>query len=270
MNMNIMEDRYNRNKLIAEFGEEGQAKLKNAGVLVVGAGGLGSPVLLYLAAAGVGTLGIVDHDTVNITNLQRQILHHTGDIGRDKALSAGEKLAALNPETHLLIYPERFTEENAEHIVSGSGRFYKFPGQPDTGRTFPLPGGYDFVVDCCDNYATKLLINDICVKMKKPYSHGAVIAMRGEVMTCIPGTACYRCVFETPPEDGVLPASSQIGILGSVAGIVGSIQATEAIKYLVGMDGLITNRLLVVDAATMRFLTLNIKPSNKCMCGKSD
>jgi molybdopterin/thiamine biosynthesis adenylyltransferase len=279
------EDRYNRNILIEGFGEEGQSKLKNAKVLVVGAGGLGSPVLFYLTAAGVGTIGIVDHDTVNVSNLQRQILHRSDDIGRVKVESAREKLSALNPETELLIYPGTFTEANAERIVKGEAPFYKCPGrrgnaarslllpasdeernETDDGPQGRLPGEYDMVVDCCDNYATKLLINDVCVKLEKPYSHGAVVAMRGEVMTYLPGCACYRCIFDTPPEDGVLPASSQIGILGSVAGMAGCIQATEVIKYLVGMDGLITNRLLILDAGTMQTFSLKVKKRTTCRC----
>ena len=239
-----MEERYSRNMLIKDFGEEGQAKLKAAKALVVGAGGLGSPALFYLTAAGVGTIGIVDDDVVNISNLQRQILHTTHDVGRRKTESAREKLVALNPDVNILLYSDRFTEENAERIISE----------------------YDFVVDSCDNYATKLLINDICVKMKKPYSHGAVVSMRGEVMTYVPGSACYRCVFEMPPEDGVQPTSEQTGILGSVAGIVGSIQATETIKYLTGMNSLITNRILIIDDKAVNFLSLNVRKRSSCIC----
>ena len=180
-----MEDRYGRNILIEGFGDEGQAKLKAAKVLVVGAGGLGSPVLLYLAAAGVGTLGIVDDDTVNITNLQRQLLHFNADLNRPKIVSAREKVTSLNPEVNVVTYPCRFTEENAESIILGLTSREEVNGLL-TPSPEPPGGEYDFIVDCCDNYATKLLINDVCVKLQKPYSHGAVIAMRGEVMTCIP------------------------------------------------------------------------------------
>ncbi|MDR0574606.1 MAG: HesA/MoeB/ThiF family protein [Tannerella sp.] len=260
-----MEDRYNRNILIENFGEEGQAKLRTSRALVIGAGGLGSPVLFYLAAAGVGTIGVVDDDVVNVANLQRQILHFTSDLGRRKTDSAQEKLTALNPDVRIVIYNCRFSNENAEKVINGSM-------EGDTvGLTKDVscqnPGGeYDFVVDCCDNYATKLLINDVCVKMKKPYSHGAVVAMRGEVMTYIPGSACYRCVFDTLPEDGVLPAASQIGILGSVAGIVGCTQATETIKYLVGINDLITNRILIAEANTMNFFSLKAKRVSSCIC----
>lgn len=253
-----MEERYARNILLENIGEEGQAKLKSAKALVVGAGGLGSPALYYLAAAGVGTIGIVDDDIVTISNLQRQILHATNDLGRPKAASAQEKLVALNPNVNIVPYNYRFTKDNAEKIISG------LTGNITNGNS---PGGeYDFVVDCCDNYSTKFLINDICVKMKKPFSHGAVIAMRGEVMTYIPGSACYRCVFETPPEDDVRPTYGQTGVLGSVAGIIGSMQATETIKYLVGMNDLITNRILITIAQTMSFYSLNFKKRSSCIC----
>ena len=242
------ENRYIRNVLIENIGLEGQERLKKAKILVVGAGGLGSPVLFYLAAAGVGTLGVVDNDVVNISNLQRQILHRTNDIGRDKTISAGEKLSALNPDVRIIVYNELFTEENAIGIIK----------DPE--------GEYDFVIDCCDNYKTKLLINDVCVGLGKPYSHGAVVAMRGEAMTYIPGAACYRCVFDNPPEDGKLPVSSEIGILGSVAGMVGCIQATEAIKYIAGMNDLIADRILIIDANIMNFSSLKVKSNDKCCC----
>ena len=230
------ESRYSRNILIEDFGEEGQIKLKKSKVLVIGAGGLGSPVLYYLAAAGIGTLGIVDYDTVDISNLQRQILHHSNDIGISKIISAKDKLEALNPDIHIVPYEEHFTRENAVGLVCE----------------------YDFIVDCCDNYETKFLINDICVAEQKPYSHGAVLALRGEVMTYVPGHADYRSVFDGPPENGTVPTSAQAGILGAIAGIVGSIQATEVVKYFTGIGSLILNRLLIIDGKTMAFLSLKI------------
>lgn len=231
-----MDNRYTRNTLIEGFGEEGQHKIKRAKVLVVGAGGLGSPVLFYLAAAGVGTLGIIDYDVVDISNLQRQILHQTTDLGKSKIESAKEKLMALNPEVKIKTYGFKFTADNAADIIKE----------------------YDFVIDCCDNYATKFLINDVCVMEQKPYSHGAVLALRGEVMTYLPGYADYRSVFDNPPEEGTVPTSAQVGILGSIAGIVGSIQATEAIKYLTGIGDLILNRILIVDGKTMCFHSLKV------------
>lgn len=230
-------NRYNRNILIDGFGEDGQQKLNSAKVLVIGAGGLGSPVLFYLAAAGVGTLGIIDYDVVDISNLQRQILHRTDEVGKLKTESAKEKLLALNPNTRVVTYVEPFNRDNAAMIVCQ----------------------YDFVVDCCDNYETKFLINDVCVKEHKPYSHGAVLTLRGEVMTYIPGCADYRCVFENPPEVGIVPTSAEVGILGSIAGVVGSIQATEVIKYLTGIGDLITDRILIFDGKTMKFHSLKIR-----------
>lgn len=228
-------DRYNRNKLLEGFGEEGQEKLRRSKVLVIGAGGLGSPVLFYLAAAGVGTIGIIDSDCVEASNLQRQILHHTADIGLRKTDSATTKLKALNPETEVITYPIRFEATNAGELI-----------QP-----------YDFIIDCCDNFVTKYLINDSCVAAQKPFSHGAVVALRGEVMTYTPGNASYRDIFEDAPEDGTVPTSAQIGILGSIAGIIGSIQATEAIKYIVGTGDLILNRMLILDGRSMKFISIH-------------
>lgn len=229
-------DRYNRNRLIEGFGEEGQRKLAEAKVLVIGAGGLGSPVLLYLAAAGVGTLGIVDYDKVEVTNLQRQILHFTSDLNRPKVASAANKLQDLRPDIHLQLHEEAFTRQNATALVCS----------------------YDFVIDCCDNFETKFLINDVCVQEKIPYSHGSVVALRGEVMTYLPGHNCYRAFFDAPPDSPEAYTSATAGILGAMAGVVGSIQATEAIKYLTGMGELLVDKLLTIDGRTMRFQTLHL------------
>jgi molybdopterin/thiamine biosynthesis adenylyltransferase len=231
-------ERYSRNIRIEGFGEEGQAKLKAAKVLVVGSGGLGSPVLLYLAAAGIGTLGIVDDDVVDESNLQRQVLHSTDDIGSGKVVSASRKLQALNPHVELVTYNERFTRANALDLIAP----------------------YDFVVDCCDNFATKFLIDDVCVQQQKPYSHGSVVALRGEVLTYTPGHASYRSLFGGQPADDRGLVSAQAGILGAIAGMVGSIQATEVIKYFTGLGELLTNRLLIVDGKTMSFQCLKINP----------
>jgi len=239
-----MENRYNRNILLEGVREKGQERLRNSRVLVIGAGGLGSPVLFYLAAAGIGTIGIVDYDCVDESNLQRQIIHSTSDIGKMKIDSAAEKLTALNPELNVVTYPDRFGRENAQDLVKS----------------------YDFVVDCCDNYATKFLINDICVEQRKAYSHGAVVAMRGEAMTYVPGGACYRCVFEKAPSGDKCPDSSDIGILGSMAGIIGSIQATEAVKYLTRQSGLLLNRILIADGKQMTFHSLKVNKRNRCIC----
>ncbi len=230
-------NRYHRNILIEGFGEEGQKKLQRAKVLVVGAGGLGSPVLLYLAAAGVGTLGIIDFDKVDETNLQRQIIHFTEDIGKSKVQSAAEKISMLNTEVKINAYQELFTEGNARELVRQ----------------------YDFVIDCCDNYTTKFLINDICEAEKIAFSHGAVLAMKGEVMTCTPGNTTYRSVFGAPPPEDSMPTAAEAGILGAIAGIIGSIQAAEAVKYITGIGELIVNRMLIFDGRKMQFYSLDCK-----------
>jgi molybdopterin/thiamine biosynthesis adenylyltransferase len=223
---------------IEGFGEEGQAKLKAAKVLVIGSGGLGSPVLLYLAAAGIGTLGIVDYDVVEESNLQRQVIHFTDDMGARKVASAARKLHQLNPHVELRTYNERFTRENALDLIAP----------------------YDFVVDCCDNFATKFLIDDVCVQQQKPYSHGSVIALRGEVLTYTPGNASYRSVFGGQPADETGLVSAQVGILGAMAGMVGTIQATEVVKYFTGIGELLTNRLLIINGRDMHFQCLTIRP----------
>jgi molybdopterin/thiamine biosynthesis adenylyltransferase len=240
-------ERFKRNILIEGIGEEGQQKLKNSKILVVGAGGLGSPVLYYLAAAGVGTLGIIDYDVVDITNLQRQIIHTTADLGRMKVISAEEKLKAVYPDIKINAYQVELTEENAGDLISK----------------------YDFIVDCSDNYETKFLINDVCVRLQKPYSHGAILALRGEVMTYLPGNACYRCIFGNPPENGSVPLASEAGVLGSVAGVIGSIQATEVLKYITGVGELLINRLLIFDGKTMNFVSLKAEKNKNCICEKT-
>ncbi|NDV64437.1 HesA/MoeB/ThiF family protein [Bacteroides sp. 224] len=237
-------ERYYRNILIPGFGKEGQDKLQNAKVLVIGVGGLGSPVLFYLAAAGVGTIGMIDSDKVNISNLQRQILHYTENLYNYKVDSAKEKLEKLNPDIKFHTYIELFSAQNGENLARN----------------------YDFIVDCSDNYDTKFLINDICVKTKTPYCHAAVTAMKGEVMTILPESACYRCAFPEPPAEGDVATSSEIGVLGAVAGIVGSIQATEVVKYFTGVGELLTNKLLLIDAKTMTFYTLKVKKTSNCCC----
>lgn len=229
-------ERYTRNILIDGFGAAGQEKLRRSRVLVIGAGGLGSPVLLYLAAAGVGTLGIVDFDVVDVTNLQRQIIHTEGDIAMPKAESAKRSVGELNPDVKIEVHSVRFTPENAAELA----------------------GAYDFVIDCSDNYETKFLINDTCVNLGKPYSHGAILAMRGEAMTYVPGHSDYRKVFASPPEEGDVPLASQAGVLGSVAGVIGSIQATEAVKYLTGIGELLTDRILIFDGRAMTFHVLKV------------
>jgi adenylyltransferase/sulfurtransferase len=243
-------ERYSRQIMVPDLGGKGQVQLRQARVLVVGAGGLGSPAALYLAAAGVGRLGLVDPDRVELSNLQRQILHFTPDIGRAKVESARSKLAQLNPEVEISLYAQRLTDDNAAEILNG----------------------YDFVLDGSDNFATKFLVNDTAVRMGIAYSHAGIVRLQGQTMTVVPGkSACYRCVFKEPPPPEEILSCQQAGILGAVAGTIGSIQATEAVKYLTGFEeGLLLNRLLTYDAATMIFHTVDVKKNARCgACGET-
>jgi len=218
-------ERFNRQMMLDGFGEEGQKRLLASKVLVVGAGGLGSPVLIYLAAAGVGTLGIVDADVVSLSNLHRQVLHTTADLERAKVTSAEEKLKTLNPDVKINAYSCFLTAENAEEIIRD----------------------YDFIIDCTDNFTVKYLINDTCVRLGKPFSMGGVTGYTGQVMTHVPGTASYRDIF---PEQ---PQASSKAILSTVPGMLGTVQATECIKYLAGVGELLTNAFLTFDALSMRW-----------------
>lgn len=233
--------RYKRHIILDGVGTEGQERLLAASVLIVGAGGLGSPISLYLAAAGIGRIGIADADKVDISNLQRQVIHTTNDIGRQKALSAKEKILAINPDIIVDIH-DMFIEENADEMVKN----------------------YNFIVDATDNYAAKFLINDVCIRQGKPFSHGSLLRLGGQVFTHIPGSACYRCLFGNEPEGDSMPNSSDAGILGAVAGIVGTIQATEVLKYFTKCGTLLTNRLLCIDAQTMTFNSIAFGKDNHC------
>ncbi|MDR1454526.1 MAG: HesA/MoeB/ThiF family protein [Tannerella sp.] len=240
-------ERYSRHILLQEVGVEGQEKIRNGKVLVIGAGGLGSPVLLYLAAAGVGTLGVVDGDVVDLSNLQRQVIHATPDVGRTKVLSAKERINLLNPDVKV----------NAIHGLFGAG------------NAFDLIREYDFVVDGTDNFPGKFLINDACVLAGKPFSHGGILRFDGQTLTYLPGTACYRCAFHSPPPPGAIPTCSQAGVLGAIPGILGAIQAAEALKFLTGAGELLTDRLLTFDARTMNFRTVRLKRNPRCpVCGE--
>jgi len=241
--------RYSRNILLREIGVEGQTRLCDARVLVVGAGGLGSPAALYLAAAGVGTIGIVDYDRVDTTNLQRQILHTTEDIGRAKVDSAAAAIRSLNPDVRVVPVNRMLRAENVLEIIRD----------------------YAFVLDGSDNFSAKFLVNDACVLSGIPFSHGGVLGFTGQTMTVIPGeSACYRCIFRQPPPAGTVATCSEAGVLGSVAGMLGSIQATEALKYLAGAGQLLTDTLLQFDALTMRFRSVQLARQNSCpVCGSS-
>lgn len=241
-----MNRRYSRHVLLEGFGTSGQEKLLRSKVLLVGAGGLGSPNALYLAAAGVGTIGIADADTVSISNLQRQIIHFTQDVGRPKVESAAEKMRMVNPDVRVITHECFITADNVMDIIRD----------------------YDFIIDCTDSFASKYLINDACVMAGKPFCAGGVVKYGAQVMTYVPGTACYRCIFPEPPAESQVETCSTVGVLGSVVGIMGSIQATEAIKYLTGTGKLLTDSLLLVDALTMEFQTLRFGHSDECpLCG---
>ena len=240
--------RYSRHILLQDVGVEGQEKIMNARVLVVGAGGLGAPVSLYLAAAGIGRIGIVDADVVDLSNLQRQVIHFTKDVGVPKVKSAEEKIKAINPDVQVDTYYEFLDSSNALDIIKE----------------------YDFVVDGTDNFPVKFLINDACVMAGKPFSHGGILRFNGQTFTHLPGTACYRCMFKEPPPVGAVPTCSQAGVLGAIAGMLGTIQAAETLKYFTGVGELLTNRLLTFDAKMMQFRTVPVKHRDSCaICGSN-
>ena len=242
-------ERYSRHIILKDVGGSGQEKILKAKVLIIGAGGLGAPIALYLAAAGVGTLGIIDGDVVDVTNLQRQVIHFTADIGKPKVLSAKEKINQMNPDVTVHAIEGLATSENILDLIKG----------------------YDFVIDGTDNFAAKFLVNDACVMGKKPFSHGGILRFDGQTMTIVPGqSACYRCVFDSPPPKNAVPTCSQAGVLGAVAGMLGTIQAAEALKYITGIGDLLVNRLLIFDAKTMGFRTAKFKKKATCpVCGEN-
>jgi sulfur-carrier protein adenylyltransferase/sulfurtransferase len=239
--------RYARHLMLPQIGEAGQERLFGSRVLVVGAGGLGSPVIYYLAAAGVGTLGIADADVVDLSNLQRQILHGTDDVGRSKTDSACESVARLNPDVKVNRITERICPENVMRILDG----------------------YDLVVDACDNFPTRYLMNDACVLQKKTYIHGSVFQFEGQTTTFVPGAGpCYRCLFPQPPEPEILPRGNDIGLPGAVPGLIGLIEAVETLKLLLGIGASLSGRLLLFDALKLRFRELNIRRDPECrVCG---
>ena len=234
--------------MLTQVGDEGQELLLHKSVLIIGAGGLGSPAALYLAAAGVGTIGIADFDAVELSNLQRQVLHHTADVGRPKVRSAHEKLAALNPDVRIVAYEDRITADNILDIA----------------------GSYDFVIDATDNFDAKFLINDACVLIRKPFSHGGILRFEGQTMTVQSHlSACYRCIFPEPPEGELATACARAGVLGVLPGVIGSLQATEALKCLLGMGNLLTDRLLTYNALTLKFREVPVKRNPSCpVCGE--
>jgi adenylyltransferase/sulfurtransferase len=246
--------RYARHILLDEVGGAGQARLRRAKVLVVGAGGLGSPLLMYLAAAGVGTLGIVDDDVVDLSNLQRQIVHTTARVGEAKVASARRALLELNPDTVVVEHRERL----------------------DTANALALAGGYDVVADGSDNFPTRFLLNDACFFARRPLVSGAVLRFEGQVATFKAYERsgdgshgpCYRCLFRAPPPPGEVPSCAEAGVLGAFCGVIGSLQATEVIKELLGIGESLSGSLLIIDGLLARFRRIGVKADPGCpLCG---
>jgi adenylyltransferase/sulfurtransferase len=238
--------RYSRHLVLPQWGEEGQRRLMEAKVLVVGAGGLGSPVLLYLAGAGVGTLGIVEFDVVDVSNLPRQILHHMHDIGRSKAASAAQAIADNNPDVKTLVHETRLTRENALEIVAG----------------------YDIIVSAVDSLAVRYLINDACVLLSKPMVEASVLAYEGQCTVFLPGKGCYRCLYPTPPPPGLMPGPVEAGVLSILPAVMGPIEAMETIKLILGIGRSLNGRLLLFDALSMEFREVRIRRDVDCaVCG---
>lgn len=239
--------RYSRHILLPKVGGKGQKKINNAKVLMVGAGGLGAPVGYYLAAAGVGKIGIVDGDQVELSNLQRQIVHSTEDLGKNKGVSARETLLALNPGIEVVTYQTRVTSENISDILKD----------------------YEIVVDGSDNFPTRYLVNDACVLDRKPLSHGAVFRFHGQATTIIPGEGpCYRCLFREPPPPGTVASCEEAGVLGVLPGLIGLIQATEVLKLILGAGDVLKGRLLIYEALEMEFQQIKVRRDSNCpVCG---
>lgn len=242
-------ERYSRHIILPEVGGMGQTKLLESRVLLIGAGGLGSPAGLYLAAAGIGTLGIIDQDVVDLSNLQRQILHGTRDIGRPKVESAKETIADINPDVNVITHTERLSSENALEII----------------------GSYDLVVDGCDNFPTRYLINDACVMLGKPNVHGSIFQFEGQATVFYPGKGpCYRCLYPMPPPPGMAPSCQEAGVFGVLPGIIGNIQAFETIKVLLDVGELLIGRLLLFNGLTTEFKELTLRQDTECpMCGEN-
>lgn len=239
---------YQRQIALPEVGEGGQLRLLQSRVLIIGLGGLGSPALYYLSACGIGEIGIADGDRVELSNLNRQILHGEEDLGKEKTVSARESIARLRTEGRLNLHPVRITAANAPEIINS----------------------YDFVVEATDSFEAKLLINDVCVKLGKPFSHAGILGMCGQTMTVVPGKGpCFRCVFGDLPPPGRAVTPSEAGVMGSVTGVMGAIQATEAIKYLLNCGDLLVGRLLTWDALSMTFRSIKLPPARRCdVCRK--
>jgi molybdopterin/thiamine biosynthesis adenylyltransferase len=247
LNSNQIE-RYSRQLILKDVGVKGQKKLLDSKVLIIGMGALGSASSMYLASVGVGTIGIVDGDNVELSNLQRQVLHSESKIGKSKVQSAKETLQGINSDVNIITYETFADDTNILEIIKD----------------------YDFIIDATDRIENKFLINDACVLAKKPFSHAGILQFTGQLMTYVPNESpCYRCMFEDIPKDD-LPNCSQVGVLGAVCGVIGNLQALECIKYLLGVGELLTGKILTFDGLTMQFRTINFNHSKFCrVCGES-
>ena len=239
-------ERYSRHIIMPQVGSTGQLKLINSKVLIVGAGGLGSPSAVYLALAGVGTVGIVDFDVVDLSNLQRQILHHNDDVGKRKVISAQEAIKAYNPDINIQVHEEMITSENAFDLISQ----------------------YDIVINGADNFPARYLVNDACYLLKKPLVDGSILIFDGQATVYIPGSGCYRCLFPTPPPPGAVPNCAEAGVVGALTGLVGSIQAVETLKLILEIGDSLVSRLLLIDGLAMDFRTVKLRRNPSCpLCG---
>ncbi len=241
--------RYARHIILPEVGGKGQEKLLSSKVLLIGAGGLGAPCGYYLGAAGIGTLGIVDFDTVDLSNLQRQIWHGTADVGRYKVDSASDSIARINPDVNVITYKEKIDSQNIKDLIKD----------------------YDVIIDATDNFPTRYLINDACYFMRKPLVYGSLFRFDGQATVFLPGEGpCYRCLFPAPPPVGLVPSCQESGVLGVLPGIIGAIQANEAIKIILGVGKTLNGRLLIYDALDMRFTEMKLRKDKTCpLCGEN-
>jgi adenylyltransferase/sulfurtransferase len=238
--------RYSRHIIMGDVGSQGQRALMGSKALIIGAGGLGSPSAIYLSLAGVGTVGIVDFDVVELSNLQRQVLHHTADVGRPKVQSAYDNIKSYNPDVNVVLHETRLESSNAMEIISQ----------------------YDLVINGADNFATRYLVNDACYLLNKPLMDGSILIFDGQATVFLPGQGCYRCLFPEPPPPGMVPNCAEAGVLGALTGLVGSIQATEALKYFLGIGESLSSRLLLIDALSMTFREVRLKRNPACkLCG---
>ena len=240
--------RYSRHIIMGDVGSKGQRTLMGSKALIIGAGGLGSPSAIYLALAGVGTVGIVDFDVVELSNLQRQVLHHTADVGRPKVQSAIDNIKSYNPDVNVVVHETRLESDNAMEIIDQ----------------------YDLVINGADKFATRYLVNDACYLQNKPLVDGSILIFDGQATVFLPGEGCYRCLFPSPPPPGMVPNCAEAGVLGALTGLVGSIQATEALKYFLGIGESLSSRLLLVDALSMTFREVRLKKNPNCpLCGEN-